>query len=124
MKLKGVSYAVSSMDLMSGNVPRTEQIRLISNSHNPKRSGNIFILFEPNWFVNDFDGLTVACTHGALWSYDTFVPVIFAGANLKPQNVYRKIEVVDVARTLSAYINVKPPSGANGNILEEVLRNR
>jgi len=124
MKLKGVSYAVSSIDLMQGKVPHTEDMRLILNSHNPKRSGNIFVLFEPNWFINDFDGLTVACTHGSLWSYDTSVPVIFAGMNLNPQKVYRKIETVDVARTLSAYVDVKPPSGANGQILKEVLDQR
>ncbi|TNF45188.1 MAG: alkaline phosphatase family protein [Epsilonproteobacteria bacterium] len=121
MKFKGVSQAVSSTALMEGRVANTEDMRLILNSHNPKRSGDIFILFEPNWFINDFDGLTVACTHGSLWNYDTFVPVIFAGANIQPRKVYRKIETVDVARTLSAYVNVKPPSGANGKILTEVL---
>jgi len=124
MKFKGVNYAVSSTDLMEGNVPDTEDMRLILNSHNPKRSGNIFVLFEPNWFINDFDGLTVASTHGSLWNYDTFVPVIFAGMNIKAKKVYRKIETVDVARTLSAYVHVKPPSGANGKILTEVLESK
>jgi len=124
MKFKGVNNAISSTALMEGRVANTEDMRLILNSHNVKRSGDIFILFEPNWFINDFDGLTVACTHGSLWNYDTFVPVIFAGANIKPKKVYRKIETVDVARTLSAYVNVKPPSGANGNILIEVLESK
>lgn len=121
MKFKGVNNAVSSTALMEGRVANTEDMRLILNSHNVKRSGDIFILFEPNWFINDFDGLTVACTHGSLWNYDTFVPVIFAGVNFKHKNVYRKIETVDVAKTLSAYINIKPPSGTNGQVLEEVL---
>jgi len=124
MKFKGVNMAVSSTALMEGRVADTEDMRLILNSHNVKRSGDIFILFEPNWFINDFDGLTVACTHGSLWNYDTFVPVIFVGMNLKPQKIYRKIETVDVARTLSAYVNVKPPSGANGEILTEVLESK
>lgn len=124
MKFKGVNMAVSSTALMEGRVADTEDMRLILNSHNVKRSGDIFILFEPNWFINDFDGLTVACTHGSLWNYDTSVPVIFAGANIKPKKVYRKIETVDVARTLSAYVNVKPPSGANGKILTEVLESK
>lgn len=124
MKFKGVNNAVSSTALMEGRVANTEDMLLILNSHNVKRSGDIFILFEPNWFINDFDGLTVACTHGSLWNYDTFVPVIFAGANIKHQKVYRKIETVDVARTLSAYMDVKPPSGANGKVLTEVLESR
>jgi predicted AlkP superfamily pyrophosphatase or phosphodiesterase len=124
MKFKGVNNAISSTALLEGRVANTEDMRLILNSHNVKRSGDIFILFEPNWFINDFDGLTVACTHGSLWNYDTFVPVIFAGMDLKPQKVYRKIETVDVARTLSAYVDVKPPSGANGKILTEVLESK
>lgn len=124
MKFKGVNMAVSSTALMEGRVADTEDMRLILNSHNVKHSGDIFILFEPNWFINDFDGLTVTCTHGSLWNYDTFVPVIFAGMDLKPQKIYRKIETVDVARTLSAYVNVKPPSGANGKILTEVLESQ
>jgi len=123
-KFKGVSCAVSSSDLMDGKVANTQNMRLILNSHNTKRSGNIFLLFEPNWFINDFDGLRVASTHGSLWTYDTFVPVIFAGHGLKAQKVYTKIQTVDVARTLSAYVNVKPPSGANGNILTEVLEGK
>ena len=124
MKFKGVNNAISSTALLEGRVANTEDMRLILNSHNVKRSGDIFILFEPNWFINDFDGLTVACTHGSLWNYDTFVPVIFVGMDLKPQKVYRKIETVDVARTLSAYVDVKPPSGANGKILTEVLESK
>ena len=124
MKFKGVNNAISSTALLEGRVANTEDMRLILNSHNVKRSGDIFILFEPNWFINDFDGLTVACTHGSLWNYDTFVPVIFAGMDLNPQKVYRKIETVDVARTLSAYVNVKPPSGSSGKILTEVLESK
>jgi predicted AlkP superfamily pyrophosphatase or phosphodiesterase len=59
MKLQGVSLAVSSTALMQGRIPDTPLIRSILNNHNSKRSGDIFIVFEPNWFINDFDGLTV-----------------------------------------------------------------
>ena len=44
----------------------------------PKRSGDIYVVFEPHRFINDFDGLVVACTHGSPWNYDTYVPVIIA----------------------------------------------
>jgi len=81
----------------------------------------VFIVFEPNWFINDFDGLTVASTHGSPWNYDTYVPVVFAGAGLEAQTVDRKVLTVDVATTLAAYMGTKPPSGATGTVLEEVL---
>ena len=121
MKFKGVNLAVSSTALMEGRVPDTPLIRSILNSHNPKRSGDVFVVFESHWFINDFDGLLVASTHGSPWRYDTFVPVIFAGANLKPQHVYREIQTVDVASTLSAYIGTNLPSGARGQVLSEVV---
>jgi len=122
MKFKGVSLAVSSTALMQGRVPDTPLIRSILNGHNPKRSGDIFIVFEPHWFINQFDGLTVTCWHGAPWRYDTFVPVIFAGAGLKPQRVFRPIQTVDIATTLSAIAGTNQPSGARGQILPEVVR--
>lgn len=122
MKFEGISFAVSSTALMSGRVADTDLNRLILNSHNPKRSGDIFVVFEPHWFINDFDGLIVAATHGSPWRYDTFVPIIFAGAGLQPQHIYREIQTVDIASTLSAFIGTNRPSGARGHILPEVVR--
>lgn len=65
MKFEGVSLALSSTALMNGQVADTDINRLILNSHNPRRSGDVFVVFEPNWFINDFDGLTVAVRHGS-----------------------------------------------------------
>ena len=120
-KFQGVSLAVSSSALRRGNVPDTELYRAVSNNFNAKRSGEVFIVFEPNWFINDFDGLIVASTHGSPWNYDTYVPIVFAGADLKPQMIDRKVLTIDVAATLSAYMKIKPPSGASGTPLIEVL---
>ncbi|SMF15864.1 Uncharacterized proteins of the AP superfamily [Alteromonadaceae bacterium Bs31] len=121
MNFDGVNIAISSTALMQGKTPDTPIMRAILNSHSPKRSGDIFIVFNPNCFINDFDGLTVSATHGSPWRYDTFVPVIFAGAGLKPKRVYREIETVDIATTLSAIAHTNRPSGAAGEILPEVM---
>lgn len=121
MKFKGIGLAVSSTALMEGRVPDTWLTRSILNSHHPGRSGDVFIVFEPHWFINNFGGLTVASTHGSPWRYDTYVPIIFAGAGLTPQRVYREVRTVDVATTLAAFVGTRPPSGASGEILAEVL---
>jgi predicted AlkP superfamily pyrophosphatase or phosphodiesterase len=122
VKLKGVAVAVSSTALMEGKVPDTAMTRSILNGHNLKRSGDVYVVFEPHWFINDFDGLTVAATHGSPWQYDTFVPIIFAGGSLTPQRVYREVQTIDVARTLAAATGTKPPSAANGKVLTEAVR--
>jgi len=120
LKFPGVSLAVSSSALRKGNLPDTDQMRAVVNNFHPKRSGDVFIVFEPNWFINDFDGLTVASTHGSPWSYDTHVPIVFAGAGLKPMRVDRRVHTVDIAPTLSTILGTKLPSGSVGEPLTEV----
>ena len=120
-KFPGVSLAVSSSALRRGNLPDTELMRAVVNNFHSKRSGDVFIVFEPNWFINDFDGLTVASTHGSPWAYDAYVPIVFAGSGLAAKKVDRRVWTIDVAVTLSSYMGIKPPSGAAGVPLVEVL---
>ena len=93
----------------------------VLNNYNRLRSGDIYVVFQPHSFINDMDGLTVTSTHGSPWSYDTFVPIIFAGVDVKAQRIARPVFTIDVAPTLSAYIGTKPPSSSEGVPLTEVL---
>ena len=119
-KFKGVADAVSSTALRTAGLPDTLLMRTILRNFHPKRSGDIYLVFEPDVFINDFDGLVVASTHGSPWRYDTFVPIMFAGAGLPAAKVNRPVTPYDIASTLAAYLNVKPPSGAIGTPLTEV----
>jgi predicted AlkP superfamily pyrophosphatase or phosphodiesterase len=121
MRLPGVSLAVSSSALRSGSLPANDVIESVVRNFHPKRSGDIFLVFEPNWFINDFDGLTVASTHGSPWNYDTFVPIMFAGNGLEGRAVERRVHTVDIATTLAAYLGTRMPSGSAGEPLPEVL---
>jgi len=121
MKFPGISLAVSSNALQAGNLPDTYLYNSVMKSFNAKRSGDIYIVFEPNWFINDFGRLKVASTHGSPWRYDTFVPIVFAGMDIKSAIVSRKVYTVDIAPTLAAYIGVKPPSASVGEILSEIF---
>jgi len=116
-----VAYAVPSTSLERGTVPDNLLIRAVRNNYNAARSGNVYVVFQPGWFINDLDGLSAAVVHGSPWRYDTYVPIIFAGRGIKPQTVSRRVHTVDVAITLSTMIGTLPPSGAAGEVLMEVL---
>jgi len=120
-KFDGVAGAFSSTALRTASLPDTLLMRSILKNFHPKRSGDIYVVFEPYVYITDFDGLTVASTHGSPWRYDTYVPVIFAGAGLEAATVSRPVTPYDVAPTLSNYLGVKPPSSAIGNPLVEVV---
>ena len=83
VRFPGVSTAVSSSALARGIVADTFLTRAMTNNYHPKRSGNVYVVFEPGWFINNLDGLSVAVVHGSPWPYDTFVPIIFAGYKYK-----------------------------------------
>ena len=116
-----VAYAVPSTSLERGTVPDNLLIRAVRNNYNAARSGNVYVVFKPGWFINDLDGLSAAVVHGSPWRYDTYVPVIFAGYGIEPKTVSRRIHTVDVATTLSNIVGALPPSGAAGEVLPEVL---
>ncbi len=121
LKFDGIAYAISSTDISENLLPATRLNHDILNNYHPKRSGDIYIVFENNVFVNDFDGLSVASTHGSPWNYDQHVPVIFAGSSIKAARVSRPVTPYDIASTLSAILGIKPPSASSGEPLIEVV---
>ncbi len=120
MGIKGVALAVSRYELEHNQLPDTYLNRKALKNFNIKRSGNLLILFQPQYFINHFQGEVVSANHGGPWMYDSYVPVIFAGSNLKGQRIVRKTEPKDIASTLANILGTKPPSGADGEILYEV----
>ncbi|MCP4334671.1 MAG: alkaline phosphatase family protein [Gammaproteobacteria bacterium] len=122
-KFAGVATAVSSSALRKAALPDTELMHRILNNFHPRRSGDIYLVFEPNVYINDFDGLVVASTHGSPWRYDAFVPVMFAGAGLKSAAPSRAITPYDIAPTLANYFGIKQPSATIGKPLVEIVGN-
>jgi predicted AlkP superfamily pyrophosphatase or phosphodiesterase len=121
-RFDGVALAVSSSALNVGRVPDTPLIQSILRNYNPNRSGDIYVVFQPNRFINKFGKLKVATTHGSPWRYDSYVPIIFAGMGIPAQRINRMVHTVDIAPTLSLIVGAKPPTGSFGAPLNEVIR--
>ncbi len=122
VKLPGIARAIPSHRLRRGEVAQDLISDAVKANFHPARSGDIYVVFEPHWFIADFDGLTVASAHGSPWRYDSFVPVIFAGPGIASGEVARRVHTVDVAPTIAAYLGTKMPSGATGDPLVEVVQ--
>ena len=93
----------------------------VRHNHHPLRAGDVYLFQQPYWFM--FDRGPAAAMHGSPWSYDSHVPIIFAGAGIKPAQVDRLVHPIDVAPTLSAFLKLSPPAAAQGDVLSEVLGN-
>jgi predicted AlkP superfamily pyrophosphatase or phosphodiesterase len=113
----GIALAVATSGLSSQQTnPLAAWVR---NNHHVTRSGDIYIIQDPYWFL--FDKGPVAAMHGSPWRYDTHVPIIFMGPGMQPQTVDRRVHPVDVAPTIAAYLGMTPPGSAQGSPLEEVF---
>lgn len=115
--MEGINIAVSQSGLPP--LQETKVLKHVQNNFHPSRSGDIFIIQEPYWFL--FDKGPVVGMHGSPWSYDTHVPIIFMGPGIGSQKIHRLVHPVDVSPTISALLGMTPPGLAQGDPLEEVL---
>ncbi|SES63523.1 alkaline phosphatase family protein [Thalassotalea agarivorans] len=117
----GVLHAIPATHIENGQLPDTMTMKRITNNHHNDRSGDIYLVYEVNHFINDFDGLHVASTHGSPWHYDTYVPLIFAGWEIETGEHSTSVATADIAVTLADLLGINAPSGASGKSLKHFL---
>ncbi len=122
MKFDGIALAVSSSAIRAGRLPESPVIQQVLRNFHPKRSGDIYLVQEPYWFLYSDESTPLCTIHGSPWRYDTHVPIMFAGADVPAQRIARPVHPVDIAATLAAYMGLKPPSAARGEPLFEILK--
>lgn len=112
----GVSYAVDVAAI--GNAPVPEPIKtMIANGYNFKRSGAVQVVLNAGWF----EGYSkTGTTHGTWNPYDTHIPLLFYGWNIKPGKTNRETHMTDIAATLAALLHIQMPNGCVGHVIEEV----
>ena len=64
----------------------------------------------------------MAAMHGSPWAYDQHVPIIFAGMDIEPRVIDRRVHPIDVAPTMSALSSILSPASAQGVPLAETLQ--
>ena len=114
----GINYAVDVAEL--GKAPIPEPIKtMIANGYNFKRSGGIQIVLTAGWF----EGYSkTGTTHGTWNPYDTHIPLLFYGWNIKHGNTNHETHMTDIAATLAALLHVQMPNGCIGHVIEEVIK--
>ena len=122
LKVPGIALAMTRTDLLSGKITDTPITKKVQLAFHPSRSGNVLIVQDQFWYLYP-NADQFSAMHGSPYSYDTFVPVMFAGPGIKNQEVSRLIGPEDVAPTIAAYIGITPPSGSVGKPLDEALPN-
>lgn len=90
---------------------------LLQNGYNFKSSGNLLLILEPGWLTGGARGTS----HGTGFTYDTHVPILFYGWNVKPGSSTRYTTITDIAPTLSMMLGIRLPNGATGQPIQEII---
>jgi len=111
LKLNGVLEAYPSHVIKNGGFPERDVRTLIQNGYHHKRSGNIAFVLEPAWMDYGKKGTT----HGASYTYDTHVPVIFYGHSVKKGSSSDYCRITQIIPTLCDIIQLNYPNACQDN---------
>ncbi len=113
MKINGVRNIFPSSKPEHSSLP-SSRIDMMRNSFFPKRSGDIMILYEPFWIGGRHKGTT----HGSIFFYDTHVPLLWYGWEIKNGSSSSRVFISDIAPTIADFLNIQEPNGCVGNPIE------
>ena len=120
----GVARVFDSRQLSALAAGDDPLARAAAASYFPGRTGDLVIVTKPNWiFVSD-DKTAIpgnATTHGSPYPYDTQVPLVLAGAGVKPGKYDAAATPADLAPTLARIAGVPLPT-ATGRVLGDALK--
>ena len=91
---------------------------LLQNGYNHQRSGNICYVYQPAWMDYEETGTT----HGAGYSYDTHVPVIFYGGNIVRSERLDYMSITQIAPTLCELLRISQPNACSSAPLLNITK--
>ena len=105
--------AFEANDFGNGN------LRRIINNFSPQRSGDVIVTLNPGWVEKETEQLT---NHNSPYEYDSHVPLIWYGWTVNRASVTRKVNITDIAATLSTLCKVPYPNACTGEPMFELFR--
>lgn len=110
---EGVSRVVDLENLSSEPLEASAKTAIV-NGFNSARSGEVFVVYEPGWI----EDIAKGTTHGALYPYDTHIPLVWMGWNIKHGEDHSDIHMTDIAPTVAALLHIQEPNGCVGKVIE------
>lgn len=117
-KQPGIARAFAT-DRISSVTLNAKLKGMIVNGYYPDRSGQVQMIFQPQWIEGFANGGT---THGVWNPYDAHIPLLWYGWNIRPGKTNRETYMTDIAATLAALLHIQMPSGCIGTVIQEVIK--
>ena len=115
---KAIERAFALDDL--AGTPLAPKIKgMVANGYYPNRSGQIQIILKPQWIDEYSSGGT---KHGVWNPYDSRIPLLWYGWQIKNGTLNREINITDIAPTLASLLSIQVPNGSVGTVISELIK--
>lgn len=119
LEFPGVKESYTELQCRNKNYTGHVFGEMIQNGFHAKKSGHVIYTLEPAWMEMPAKGTT----HGACYTYDTHVPVIFYGNGINKGSATDKISITDIAPTISMLLGIPFPNACTGQVLKKIVGN-
>ena len=92
-------------------------LNFIAKGYDVTQNGDLVILDKPGYI----EYMNYGTSHGTPYSYDTHVPCIFFGTNIKRGESHEKKEITQIAPTLAQKLKITFPSGTESKVMTEIF---
>lgn len=119
-KNKIFAYVIDMNNLKGSPVPNHIIERAI-NGYNWHRSGDIQLILQPGYYNINSPKDKGGTDHGVWNPYDSHIPLVFMGWNIRKGRTVRPVNVTDIAPTICSLIHIQMPNGCIGTPIEEIF---
>ena len=117
LDFRGIKETYTAANMRENEYTRGQR-QLLQMGYNFQRSGDVLFVTEPGYLNSSrYQGTS----HGTGYNYDTHVPMLFYGWNIKPGSNVKYQAITDIAPTVAMLLNIALPDGATGQPVEEVF---
>ena len=110
LTLEGVANAYSVYDVVAASQSNDVALSRIYMGYNDVRSGDVILNYLPAYLDHGKTGTT----HGAAYTYDTHVPLIWYGWKINKGASYEHVNISDIAPTVASFLDISFPNGSVG----------
>ena len=101
-----------------------EWMDMVRKGIHHRESGDVVFILEPGYLPKseDSEGARKGTSHGSAFSYDTHVPLLWYGKDIPKQEIFRDIDITDIAATLTHMLYLQRPNALTGSPIVELLK--
>ena len=123
LNIKGIKQTARGSELNKRIESNDRLFQMLSEGFDPKRSGDLLLILESGYLPKSSLSLNPqqGTSHGSGYAYDTHVPCLWYGANIKNNELNEPFNITDIGPTLLDLLKLPRLDSMTGKPINAIL---